>query len=159
MNDQKVSVVFHFRVGQVLTQSEFNLICKLLFCRPDQHEKYSITRGINTLAIGTRTKIVFANNDNDNDDDLKLELLVFWKYSPNILSLPLFTTNQISVFDGKSREFKNLNRNKRFSLIGVNVIRTLSTPELFYLKHQLCNYIEEKKSLGEIEVLCSNSSN
>ena len=149
MNDQKVSIVMHFRIGQVLTQSEFNLICKLLFCRPDQHEKYSITRGINTLAIGTRTKRVF---DNDDDiDDLKLELLVFWKYDPNILNLPLFATNLVSVFDGKSREFKNLNRNKRFSLIGVNVIRTLSVPEHYYLKHQLDNYIEKKKSLGKLK--------
>ena len=138
MNDQKVSVVMHLRIGQVLTQPEFNLICKLLFCRPDQHEKYSITRGINTLAIGSRTKRVF-----DNNDDLKLELLVFLKYDPNILSLPLFATNLVSVFDEKSREFKNLNRNKRFSLIGVNVIRTLSIPETFYLKHHLDNYIEE----------------
>jgi hypothetical protein len=152
MNDQKVSVVMHFRIGQVLTQSEFNAICKLLFCRPDQQENYSITRGINTLAIGTRTKRVF-----DNDDDLKLELLVFWKSDPNILILPLFNSKLVSVHDGKSREFKNLNRNKRFSLIGVNVIRTLSTPELFYLKHQLDNYIEKKKSLGENEILCSNS--
>jgi hypothetical protein len=86
----------------------------LLFYRPNKHEKYNITRGINTLAIGTRTKRVF-DNDDDNKD-LKLELLVFWKYYPNILHLSLFKSKLVSVHDGKSREFKNKNKNKKIFL-------------------------------------------
>ena len=94
----------HFRIGQVSRQSEFNAICKLLFCRPDKHEIYSITRGINTLAITTRTKRVF-DNDDDNKD-LKLELLVFWKYSPNILHLSLFNSNWLVYMVGNLESLK-----------------------------------------------------
>ena len=53
----------------------------------------------------------------------------------------------------RTEKFKLLDKNNMYRLIGTNMVRVLSPPELFYLKKQLSDYIDKKNQLGKIELL------
>ena len=64
-------------------------------------------------------------------------VLVFWRYDPNLTTIPTFTSDLLSVYKISDRDYNRLNKDNSHLLIGTNNIRSLSAPELFYLKKQI----------------------
>ena len=149
MKDNNVrTVIIKLNLG-LLTPKDYLTIQKILFANDVKLNKsLTILTLIHRLCIRTRIKMTFKNGD---DQD---EILIFWKYDPNLATLPRFESDLISVYqEKKERKYNLLNQNKSFRLIGTNTVRLLSPPELMYLRTQIINFIDRKKELGEIELL------
>ena len=131
------------------SQKEYLTIQKILFANDVIKSPADLLASIHKLCVKSKVKMTFKNED-DKD-----ELLIYWRYDPNLTTLPSFEADLISVYDEKedSRKFKLLNQDKNFKLIGTNTIRVLSPPELLYLKHTLDQYIDRKKPLDEVKLL------
>ena len=132
------------RLSSLLLPKDYLTVYKLLFAK----EK---TPNLRTLilksCIGTRLKTTLRENDSED------ELLIYFQYDPSLATLPRFESDLISVYQEKEdRKYKILNQDKSFRLIGTNIVRILSPPELFYLKKQLSDYIDRKTALGEIQL-------
>ena len=150
MNDQRVQIVIKINLGASITPKDYQTISNILFGR-----RYKTTPEIQTLvklsAIATRTKMTLKDNE-DND-----EILIFWRYYDNFTTLKRFESDMISLYQkGNDRKFDILNRNKDYLLIGTNTVRILNNPELMYLKTQVESYLDHKKALGEVEILCKS---
>jgi hypothetical protein len=145
--DNTIRFVIKINLGELLTPSDFQTIYKLLFT--DINKTQNIQALIHKICIKTRTKMTLKD---DNDKD---EVLIYWRYDPNLATLRSFESDLISLYHEKEdkRKFNLLNHNTNFRLIGTNTVRQLSPPELMYLRTQLENYINRKKPLGEIELL------
>ena len=110
---------------------------------------------LNNLALSTRLKRTFTDNE-DPTDDSNEQVIVFFKIDH--VELLRFKSGMINIFEEKvDREFKLLNRSKDLYLVGVPTIRLLQPSQQAYLLHQIENYVDKKKSLGEIELFCSNN--
>lgn len=144
------TVIIKLNLG-LLTPKDYLTIQKILFAN-DVNKSPNLLVLIHKLCVKTRVKTTFKDED---DQD---ELLIYWKYDPNLATLPRFESDLISVIDEKenSRKFKSLNRDNYFRLIGTNTVRVLSPPELMYIKHQLDEYVYRKKSFNEVELLCKD---
>jgi hypothetical protein len=83
-------------------------------------------------------------------------MIQYWfsGYDPTLTTLPRFESKLLSLYEEKDSKYKLLNRNKKYSLIGTNIIRSLSAPELMYLKKQLEDNVECKSKLKKIEMIC-----
>jgi hypothetical protein len=133
-----------------LFPSDFEFIYNVLFARRYTNEKPSLRKLINTCAITTKLKRTFKASE-DPQDDSNDEILIFWKF--DLVELPRIKSELISIYEEKQDiEFKLLNRSKYLYLVGVATVHTLTPPEQYYLLHQIENYIERKKPLGELQV-------
>jgi hypothetical protein len=136
------------KFSHLLTKSEYEAVYNVLFTRRNPSEQPSIRKCLNSLAIGTKTKKTF-NEDDDQD-----EILITWRYDKWLTPIPRFETDWIGVYEeGEDRKFKLLQKDNQFHLIGTNHVRLLSPPELFYLRKQLLDFIDRKKPLGVLQIL------
>ena len=144
--DNTIRFVIRINLGSLLLPSDFQTVYKLLFA--DINKTQNIQALIHKICIKTRTKMTLKDED---DQD---EILVYWRYSPHLITLRSFESNLLTLYHEKEdkRKFNLLNHNTNFRLIGTNTVRQLSPPELMYLRTQLENYIERKKLLGEIQL-------
>ena len=146
MTDNNVRIVIKINLGELFTPTDSQTVYKLLFA--DINKSLNIQALIHKMCIKTRTKMTLKDDDNQ-------EVLIYWKLDSNLATLPRFQSDLISLYEEKKdREFKLLDKNNMYRLIGTNTVRGLSPPELFYLKKQLSDYIDRKKQLGEVELLC-----
>lgn len=154
MEDNKVQIVIRIDLGSLILPSGLTLpnsyetISNILFGRSGYKETPKIRTLVNRLAIGTRTKMTLKEESNQDS------ILIFWRYDPNLTTIATFTSDLLSVYEDSDREYKRLNKDSLYLLIGTNNIRTLSAPELFYLKKQIDGYVERVKALGKVKVLC-----
>lgn len=149
MNVNVRTVIIKLNLGFLLPKYHL-VINKILFANDVKLNKSpDLLVLIHRLCIRTRVKMTFK------DEDEKDELLIFWRFFPNLTTLPHFESDLISVINEKddSRKFKFLNQNKNFKLIGTNTVSVLSPPELLYLKHTMDQYLNRKKPIGEVEIL------
>ena len=147
MTDNNVRIVIKINLGELFTPTDSQTVYKLLFA--DINKSLNIQALIHKMCIKTRTKMTLKDDDNQD------EVLIYWKLDSNLATLPRFQSDLISLYEEKKdREFKLLDKNNMYRLIGTNTVRGLSPPELFYLKKQLSDYIDRKKQLGEVELLC-----
>ena len=143
--------VIRINLGVLLTPNDHQTVYNLLFGRRGQNETPNIRTLVNRISIGTRTKMTLKDEE---DQD---EILIFWRYDDNFTTLPRFESNLISLYQQKiDRKFDLLNKDKTFLLISTNRVRILSPPELMYLKTQIQTYLDRKKPLGEIDLLCKD---
>ncbi len=147
MNDQRVQIVIRINLGASITPKDYQTISNILFGR-----RYKTTPEIQTLvkllAIATRTKMTL------NQDSI----LVFWRYDPNLTTniIPTFSSDLLSVYDSSDIEYKRLTKDDLYLRIGTNNFKTLSPPEVFYLKKQIDDYLEYAKGLGEVKIICKS---
>jgi hypothetical protein len=155
MQCQQHTYVIQLDISKALTKQDFEIIYNVLFARRYTGESLSIRRLLNNLALSTRLKRTFTDNE-DPTDDSNEQVILFFKFDH--VELPRFKSDLISIYEEKvDREFKLLNRSKYLYLIGVPTIRLLQPSEQAYLLHQIENYVYKKKSLGEIELLCNKN--
>jgi hypothetical protein len=93
MEVQKITSVFHIRLSALLTPNDYQTVYNLLFARRYNNETPNISKCINLIAIGTKTRLTF------NEDDNKDEILIYWGYDPYIATLPRFKNDLISVYN------------------------------------------------------------
>ena len=155
--DKSVTYLIRLDISKALTKQDFEFIYNILFARRYTRESLSIRRLLNNLAISTRLKRTFTDtNSEDPTDDSNEQVIVFFKFDH--VELPRFNSDLISIYEEKvDREFKLLNHSKYLYLLGVPTIRLLQSSEQAYLLHQIENYVDKKKGLGEIELFCSNN--
>ena len=148
MRDNNVRIVIKINLGELLTPTDFQTVYKMLFA-DNANKMQNIQALIHKNCIKTRTKMTLK------DDDDKDEILIYYRYSPNLTTLRSFESNLLSLYHEKEdkRKFNLLDHNTNYRLIGTNTVRVLSAPELFYLKKQLSDYIDRKTALGEMELL------
>ena len=53
-------------------------------------------------------------------------VLVFWRYDPNLTTIPTFTSDLLSVYKISDRDYNRLNKDNSYLLIGTNNIRSLT---------------------------------
>lgn len=147
--------VIQLDISKALTKQDFEFIYNVLFARRYTGESLSIRRLLNNLAISTRLKRTFTDNE-DPTDDSNEQVILFFKFDH--VELPRFKSGMISVYEETldKREFKLLNRSKYLYLVGIPTIRLLQPSEQAYLVRQIENYVEHQKGIGEIELLCNN---
>ena len=151
MTDETVQIVIRLNLYGLLTPNDHQTVYNLLFGRRGQNETPNIRTLVNRLSVGTRSKMTLKD-DEDND-----EILIFWRYDISFTTFPRFESELISLYEkGKDRTFDLLNKDKTFLLISTNTVRILSPPELMYLKTQIQTYLDCKKPLGEVEILCKD---
>ena len=155
MNSIQHTYVIKLDIFKALTKQDFEFIYNVLFARRYTGESLSLRRLLNNLAISTRLKRTFTDNE-DPTDDSNEQVLLFFKFDH--VELPRFNSDLISIYEEKvDREFKVLNSSKYLYLVGVPTIRLLQPSEQAYLLRQIENYVDKKKGLGEIELFCSNN--
>lgn len=81
------------KLSHLLTKSEFEAVYNVLFARRNPSEYPTIRKCVNALAIGTRTKTTFKE---DEDED---EILVTWRYDKSLTPIPRFESDWISVYE------------------------------------------------------------
>ena len=151
MTDEKVQIVIRINLRALLTPNDHQTIYNVLFGRRGVNETPNIRTLVNRYSVGTRTKMTLKD---DEDTD---EILIFWRYDDNFTTLPRFESELISLYQQRiDRKFDLLSKDKTFLLISTNTVRILSPPELMYLKKQIEDYLDRKKALDEIELLCKD---
>ena len=147
MTDNDVRFVLKINLGDILTSSDYQTVYKLLFA-DNANKMQNIQALIHKNCIKTRTKMTLK------DEDDKDEILIYYRYFPDLTTLRSFESDLISLYHEKDdkRKFKSLDHNTNYRLIGTNTVKVLSPPELFYLKKQLSDYIDRKTALGEMEL-------
>lgn len=147
MIDNDVRFVLKINLGELLTPTDFQTVYKMLFA-DNANKMQNIQALIHKNCIKTRTKMTLK------DEDDKDEILIYYRYSPNLTILRSFESNLLTLYHEKEdkRNFKSLDHNTNYRLIGTNTVKVLSPPELFYLKKQLSDYIDRKTALGEIQL-------
>lgn len=154
MQCQQHTYVIKLDIFKASTKQDFEFIYNVLFARRYTGESL-IRRLLNNLALSTRLKRTFTDNE-DPTDDSNEQVIVFFKFDH--VELPRFNSDLISIYEEKvDREFKLLNRSKYLYLLGVPTIRLLQPSEQAYFLHQIENYVDKKKGLGEIELLCNKN--
>ena len=93
MTDNNVRFVIRINLSELLTPTDFQTVYKLLFT--DINKTQNIQALIHKICIKTRTKMTL--NDDDNQD----EILVYWKYNPNLVSLRSFESNLLGLYHEK----------------------------------------------------------
>ena len=112
MQSQQHTYVIKLDISKALTKQDYEFIYNILFARRYTRETISIRRLLNNLAISTRLKRTFKDNE-DPTDDSNEQVIIFFKFKH--VELPRFKSDLISVFDeGRDkREFKLLNRSNK----------------------------------------------
>ena len=155
MENRSVTYLIRLDISKALTKQDFEFIYNILFASRYTGESLSIRRLLNNLAISTRLKRTFTDNE-DPTDDSNEQVIIFFKFDH--VELLRFKSDLINIFEEKvDREFKLLNRSKYLYLVGVPTIRLLQPSEQAYFLHQIQNFVDKKKSLGEIELLCNKN--
>jgi hypothetical protein len=133
-----------------LLPEDYRTIFNVLFCRRLDDKDCNIRRLTNTIAINTKVRRTF----NEEDDDSNETFLIYYKFTE--VELPRFTNQLISVYHEKrdKSEYKRLGKSKHYKLLGTFKTRILSVPEQYYILHQLEQYIEKKRSKGVRVELC-----
>lgn len=72
------------KLSHLLTKSEYEAVYNVLFARRNPTEHPTIRKCLNSLAIGTRTKKTF-NEDEDED-----KILITWRYDKSLTTIPRF---------------------------------------------------------------------
>ena len=152
----KHTYVIKLDIFKASTKQDFEFIYNVLFARRYNYTTgESLRRLLNNLALSTRLKRTFTDNE-DPTDDSNEQVIIFFSF--DYFELPRFKSDLISIYEEKmDREFKLLNRSKYLYLLGVPTIRLLQPSEQAYLLHQIENYVDKKKGLGEIELLCNKN--
>ena len=149
MTDEKVQIVIRINLYALLTPKDYQTIFNILFGR-----RYKTTPEIQTLvkllAIATRTKMTLKEESTQDS------ILVFWRYDNLTTNIPTFTSDLLSVYESSDIEYKRLSKDDSYLLIGTNNFKTLSPPEVYYLKKQIEDYLERAKGLGEVKIICKN---
>ena len=145
MIDNNVRIVFKINLGALQLPSDYLTIYKILFAN-DVSKSPIILALIQKLCIRTRVKTTFKDEDDGQD-----ELLIYWKYNANFSTLPKFESKLLSVYDEREdREFKLLNQDKDFKLIGTNTVSVLSHPQQLCLKYLLDRYVDREQTSHKI---------
>ena len=145
---ETLQIVIRINLCGLLTPKDYQTISNIFFGR-----RYKTTPEIQTLvkllAIATRTKMTLKEESTQDS------ILVFYRYDGNLITIPTFTSDLLSVYESSNTEYKRLSKDDSYLLIGTNNFKTLSPPEVYYLKKQIEDYLERAKGLGEVELLCN----
>ena len=148
MKDKNLQIVFRINLWASHTPKDYQTVYNILFGR-----RYKQTTEIQTLvklsAIATRTKMTLKEESTQDS------ILVFCRYDPNLTTniIPTFSSDLLSVYDSSDIEYKRLSKDDSYLLIGTNNFKTLSPPEVFYLKKQIEDYLERAKGFGEVKII------
>ena len=139
--DNNVRIVIHINLAALLSPKDHLTISKILFAN-DVNKSPNILALIHKVCVKTRVKMTFKGEDD------QYEILIFWKYDANFTTFPRFESDLISVYEEKEdcREFKLLNQNKQFQLIGTNTVSVLSRPEQLWLKYRFNQYLDRAQT-------------
>jgi hypothetical protein len=151
LKDQIVRIVIKINLGALLVKSDYEILYNLLFVRKDKTEIPSIISCVYNLCVGTRLKVSQDFFKSKGEDG---EILIFWRINKSLTEIQPIESDLISVYEEKlDRKFRLYQKNQNYHLISTDTVRLLSPPETMYLKHQLDEYVQKRKPLGQIELL------
>ena len=146
MKNYNVRIVIHIHLFALLSPKDHLIISKILFAN-DVNKSPDLLALIHKLCMKTRVKMTFKDEDDGQD-----ELLIYWKNDSSFTTFPRFESKLFSVYNERedNRQFKLLNQNKHFQLIGTNTVSVLSRPAQLWLKYQLDEYLNHEQTSQKI---------